>query len=338
MMLKRSVILIGEKASGGLRTSLESAFHSIDWDVETIDYGPWSPKYVASAAFRIPKLGILFELQFKNKIDELVGKEKKDLVIFLTSSFITFQTVEYLRKKFSSPIICWNADSPFDDAISNRGAGQPRVIPAYDYYVTWSEDVAELIMPRNPNVLVIPFAWDPNLHFPVQGTGQAAGRVVFVGSGNRERVELIERIKRFEPLIFGNQWPEIKGVEVKPAIYGETMAGIVGEAKWNLNILRRQNENSHNMRTFEVPGCGGNQVTKLTKDHVRFLGKDTRTKFYGSLSELCDLLDTNPDKLSPRDRNVLDGHTYSDRVRELLKLVNISDSYNENNSRNSPTE
>ena len=109
-------------------------------------------------------------------------------------------------------------------------------------------------------VLVIPFAWDPEIMRPTAGHGVAAGRIVFIGTGTRKRSALLQSLAHLRPMVFGNRWPKIEGVDIRPPVYGIKFCKIVGEAKWNLNLLRPQNARSHNMRTFELVGAGGAQV------------------------------------------------------------------------------
>lgn len=318
------VVVIGDPASGGLRNSIISSFTTLRWKVDPVDWGPWSPHWLAWAACRAPRLAAGFRRSLRRDVDSLSVNGPADLVVVIKGQFFDPRTVEYVRRRLSAPVVCWNPDSPFDGAISNRGAGIPVGISAYDTYVTWADDVAEQLRSSNPHVVVIPFAWDPHVHGPTAGRGVAEGRIVFVGTGTKDRAAVLSRIAHLRPLVFGNRWPDIEGVEIRPALYGEEMAAVVGEAKWNLNVLRPQNARSHNMRSFELPGAGGNQVATWTADHDRFLGSDSRTRLFGSAAELEAVLRSDPDELTPRAPNLLDGHTYVDRVRALLLALRLN--------------
>lgn len=314
-------MIIGDNALGGLRSSLVLAFREVGWVVHTVDWGGWRPNVIGRAAFREPRLASWWRLQLRRRIDILAEVAPVDVVVVLKGHFLVASDIDYARSRLSSPIVCWNPDSPFDDAISNRGAGVPKAVGAYDLYITWAEDVAERLISVQSSVAVIPFAWDPVLHPVTTGRGEAAGRVVFVGTASRERTALIERIRKFQPVVYGNRWPAMEGVEVRPPLVGPDMAAVVGEARWNLNLLRPQNARSHNMRSFELPGAGGNQLTAKTPDHIRFLGADPRTVTYSSDRELLTLLGCDPDDLARRDPQLMAGHTYADRVRQLISTL-----------------
>lgn len=316
------IIIIGEPAKAGLRDSLVTAFRRCGCTVDVVDLGPWQPPWLAYAAFRQPILGSKFRRQFRRHVDAVSETRPVELVLVIKGAFIDSHTIDYLRMRFDSPIVCWNPDSPFDSAISNRGAGMRPAIAAYDAYVTWARDVAEQLLPI-ARVVVIPFAWDPELMPPTPGHGVAAGRIVFIGTGSRERCDWLARLAHLRPLIFGTQWPALDGLDIRPPVRGLSFCRIVGEAKWNLNLLRPQNARSHNMRTFELVGAGGAQVAPYTDDHQRFLGSDSQTVLFRTSRELEDILCSDPTEHPPRHSALLKEHTYTDRARQLLNALKL---------------
>jgi Glycosyl transferases group 1 len=124
-------------------------------------------------------------------------------------------------------------------------------------------------------------------------------------------------------VVYGSRWPKIDRVDIRPPAFGIDFCKIVGEAKWNLNLLRPQNARSHNMRTFELAGAGGNQVAPQSDDHRRFLGGDSRTVLFQSKEELESILRSDPSEQPPRLPTLLDGHTYRDRVHQVLTDLRI---------------
>ena len=312
------IVVVGTPEEYGLRNSLVAAFRRSGCAVDLLDLGPWSPALLASAAFRQPMLGIGFRREFRRRVDVLADNGSFDLVLVVKGALLDPRSVDHLRLRFGSPVVCWNPDSPFDDAVSNCGAGIPRTIGSYDAYITWAHDVAERLSAVAARVLVIPFAWDPEIMRPTAGHGVAAGRIVFIGTGTRRRIASLQSLAHLRPMVFGNQWPKIEGVDIRPPIRGIEFCKIVGEAKWNLNLLRPQNARSHNMRTFELVGAGGTQVAPLTNDHRRFLGGDSRTVLFQSKQELESILRSDPCEQLPRQPDLLEGHTYRDRAHQIL--------------------
>jgi hypothetical protein len=317
------IVVVGIPAEAGLRDSIIAGFQRFGCAVDLLDLGPWSPSWLVSAAFRQPALGAGFRREFRRRVDVLAEHGSADLVLVLKGSLLDPRSIGHLRLRFNSPVVCWNPDSPFDDAVSNCGAWIPRTIGAYDAYITWADDIAERLSAVATRVLVIPFAWDPEIMQPTSGHGVAAGRIVFIGTGTRERSALLQSLAHLRPMVFGNRWPKIEGVDIRPPVYGIEFCRIVGEAKWNINPLRPQNARSHNMRTFELVGAGGNQVAPQTDDHLRFLGVDSRTVLFQSKEELESILQSDPCEQPPRVPTLLDGHTYRDRAHQVLADLRI---------------
>lgn len=312
------IVVVGIPAESGIRDSLVTAFRRSGCTVELLDLGPWSPAWLVSAAFRHPTLGVGFRREFRRRADMLAEHGRADLVLVLKGALLSPRSIDHLRLRFNSPVVCWNPDSPFDDTISNCGAGIPQTIRAYDAYITWADDVAERLSAVAARVLVIPFAWDPEIMRPVAGRGMAEGRIVFIGTGTSGRSALLHSLAHLHPVVFGNRWPKIAGVDIRSPVFGAEFCRIVGEAKWNLNLLRPQNERSHNMRTFELVGAGGTQVAPRTDDHRRFLGGDSRTLLFQSKEELESILRSDPSERPPRPPYLLKGHTYEDRANQVL--------------------
>jgi len=317
------IVVVGAPAKSGLRNSLVTAFQRSGCAVDLLDLGPWSPAWLVSAAFRYPMLGLGFRREFRRRVEALVDNGPADLVLVVKGALLDSHSIDHLRLRFGSPVVCWNPDSPFDDAVSNCGAGIPRAIRAYDAYITWAHDVAERLSAVGAQVLVVPFAWDPEIMQPIAGDGAVSDRIVFVGTGTRERIASLQSLAHLRPIVFGNRWPGIQGVDIRPPVRGVEFCKVVGEAKWNLNLLRPQNAQSHNMRTFELVGAGGTQVAPQTDDHRRFLGGDSRTALFQSREELESILRSDPGERSPRVSGVLEGHTYNDRAQQALTDLRI---------------
>jgi hypothetical protein len=269
-------------------------------------------------------LGVGFRREFRRRVDVLAENGAADLVLVIKGVFLNPCSIDYIRLRFGSPVVCWNPDSPFDYAVSNCGAGIPQAIASYDAYITWADDVAERLSAVAARVLVIPFAWDPEIMPRTAGYGVAEDRIIFIGTATRERRAWLQSLAHLRPMVFGNGWPKIEGVDVRPPVFGIGFCEIVGEAKWNLNLLRPQNARSHNMRTFELVGAGGVQVAPQTDDHRRFLGGDSRTVLFQSEDELESILRSDPYARPPRLPTLLAGHTYRDRAEQILRELKIS--------------
>ena len=100
----------------------------------------------------------------------------------------------------------------------------------------------------------------------------------------------------------------------------------------NINILRPQNliENSHNMRTFEIPALGGVLLSNFTEEQATYFEPGKEILFYNNYSELKDeiiFLQRNRsvlEDISKRayERSIKSDYSYDARSREMLRIFN----------------
>lgn len=237
-----------------------------------------------------------------------------DLVVVIKGGFVSAASVQRMRER--SYVVCWNPDSPFDSAASNRGGMVHSAMPTYDAYVTWSTRIANAISDRRDNVFRIPFGVDPSATIQPNGPEAADGRIVFIGTATPERVALIDRLRGLDPVVFGNGWAN-SYCQVFPAVYGAEMLNVASKAAWCLNPLRPQNRDSHNMRTFELMACDAPQLTFTTDDHIDFLG-GTRSRLCDSVEELISIASEGS---PPRVDFDSTQHQYRFRCQQLIDMV-----------------
>ena len=79
---------------------------------------------------------------------------------------------------------------------------------------------------------------------------------------------------------------------------GEEFSKVCNSAKIILNIIRKQNFeypgrniSSHNMRTFEVPACGGFLLSARTDEAKGFFEEDREAVYFSTPEELKQKID-----------------------------------------------
>lgn len=288
----------------------------------------WPPPDIPSALRRIGLTAPAFLHWSRKRVFETVAASMPDAVLVVKGQYLSASYVKRLRDVSRGPIVCWNPDSPFDSAISNRGGGVRSAVGAYDWYVTWSELLVEQLERRGQRAIRIPFGWDDELHFPGEACDPTvAGRPVFVGTWTPSRDRELSQLGRLGLVVFGNGWSQSgNSYEVRPPVYGSDFARVVRSAGCAINLLREQNRDSHNMRTFEIPGCGGLQVAPWTPDHARWL--ETNTELYRPTDESLESVVERT--LMRRVVNAgtvpswLTNHRYVDRAKKLLEFLGIA--------------
>jgi len=311
------VVLVGERAPNGITGSFARAFRSCGWEVVELRWGPWRPGALAVALFRAPSLAGGFRRQLRRRVAAAGAAE---LVLVVKGPFLDARTIDWMRTRTGAPVVCWNPDDPLGPALSNQG-GIARAVPAYDTYVVWADDVAERLAARAARVEVIPFGFDPWLHHPPRDRSAAEGRVVFVGAWDPEREAVMRSIAHHAPVVFGDGWPSGLPFETRPAAFGEDLCAALGGAAWSINLLRPQNRRSHNMRSFEIPACGGVQLAVRTADHERHLA-GTPCVLVESEEDFDGVLKGEP-PVGVVQPGWLEANRYEARIRQLLRALGL---------------
>jgi spore maturation protein CgeB len=131
----------------------------------------------------------------------------------------------------------------------------------------------------------------------------------------------------FEVDVYGHGWKRTrlairKNIRIHEAVYGQAYWNKLRQYRVQLNIFRKHNLGSHNMRTFEIPAVGGIQLTPFSEEQAGFFEENKEIFFYRDIGELEDkcryLLDlpgkeVNAIREAARRRSATSGYTYRDR-------------------------
>ncbi|MCF7799621.1 glycosyltransferase [Candidatus Babeliales bacterium] len=220
-----------------------------------------------------------------------IKKFKPDLIFFIKSETIFCKTIKYIKNNFKAYLVNFYPDNPFVFWNNNSNEQVLKSLPNYDCFLIWSQELISLLyMAGCKKVDYFPFGFDQNLfEQEINITGQDLQKykcdVCFIGTWEKEREEwltnLLLKIPDLDLKIWGNLWQEnlpknsilINKIQ-KIAIYGAQAIKAFRLSKINLNFIRKQNLNSHNMRTFEVPASKSFLLTQRTQEQANLLFKE----------------------------------------------------------------
>lgn len=213
-------------------------------------------------------------------------------------------------------------------------------LPQYD--TIWSTRCANLTDLRRAgcsDVRYLPFAYDPELHFPVSPAGaeteyQSNIDILFVGGADRDRVAYIGALIRsgLRAQLYGDYWErfaetrEHTGGHAEPLLVRQAAS----RARVSVCLVRRANRDGHVMRSFEIPAMRGCMLTEDTTEHRAIFGDEGRAVVYfRSIPEMIEkarwLLDhpEERERLANAAHQLITGgkHTYRDRLVTMLELV-----------------
>ncbi len=185
------------------------------------------------------------------------------------------------------------------------------------------------------HVEYLPFAYDPSLHRPADEwpSGDRDGAdVVLIGGADSDRIPFARALIEagLDTRLYGGFWD--RHPATRDAARGmlpiREIPAVLARAKTSIGIVRRSNRDSHSMRTFEEPAMGACMVLERTEDHAEILGSDLTTEIAFETPEevvhLVKQLTEDEDarrrlRQALRERIVGGGHTYSDRLRVMLR-------------------
>lgn len=274
--------------------------------------------------------------EFINKILEY----KPDLVLVFKGWFYHSKTIKKIKE--TSPnlkLFCYNPDNPFN--TWHHGASNDWIrksIKYYDVYFIWGEFLIDkLYKVGAKRVEYLPFFYDPEIHYPIEVKDNKereyyGSDVAFIGTYDEEREWWLNQIKNYNFKIWGNDWwkanKELQKKWKSKTAYSEEFAKICNSSKIVLNIIRKQNIPSHNMRTFEAPACKAFVLSTRTEEAKKFFEEDKEAVYFESPEELKEKIDfyLKNDKLREKIREagyqrlINSNYSYLDRAKRILEV------------------
>ncbi len=260
----------------------------------------------------------------------------ESLVFIFKGMDILPSTLETLRNK-KVKLVSLNGDSHFNMESSNSNIIASAGL--YDIVITWSEILErELKLKLNlSNTMFLPFSCEP-IATPVKPDWldyDLSTSLVFVGVWDQERELAIANLIQEDIVVFGPYWE--RRTRTFPAnikffptrITPSEMAYIYENSAACLNLMRSQNEDSHNMKTFEIPGYKGTMIAPRTTFHLELFKSSRSVFYYDKFSEIRAIFNKI---LSEEEGNrkadsiatnkfILREHTYDARMAVLLQKI-----------------
>lgn len=270
-----------------------------------------------------------------NIIFDAIKTENIDLTIVL-HDFLTREEVLKIKSISKSPIVLW-----FPDAISNF---QKSMFFYANYDILFFKDLylvkqfrEELLL----NTYYLPQCCNPNKHKIVDLSDEDIGKyqcqITNAGNLYPSRAALLSQlVNDYNIKIWGNLpaiWldaPELNKIVMGEMVYNEEKSKAFSAARVVLNNLHPAEINGVNKRTFEVPACGGLQITNYRDCTVDLFDIDKEIVCYKTFNDLKEKLDYYIDEKNESERQsiiaagkkkVLAKHTYRHRLNELIETV-----------------
>jgi len=289
-----------------------------------------------------------FKLMAGNKsIYKLIGKKllneielfKPTVILVFKGMELDFQTL-YKIKELNIFLVNYNPDHPF--FFSGLGSGNDNIIrnnEIYDLHLTYGKAIKiEIEKKLGIPCEVLPFGYElENDIFTQIKNINEVQRVCFIGHPDRSRASKIKYlVKNNIPItVFGNNWSRYLNDNQNLQIYNQSLYGrayweVLRKYRVQLNLFRGHNENTHNMRSFEVPAVGGIMLAPSKNDHSSFFIKNHSFFEYFSDEDMADkcnqLLKMKKEEINnirenSRRISLNNSYSYLSRSKQLIALL-----------------
>lgn len=249
------------------------------------------------------------------------------------------ETLETIRK-LGVVLINYNADHPLE--FFSTGSGNDRVLEGYKHYhlhLTYSREIKKELVAYAPEIPVGVVPFGHNVHDDLYTSLQAVdevGKVCFIGNPDPVRAAFLEKLCQngIEVDVFGANWRAFAKLHSNLSVHGQVVGRkyleCIRKYRVQLNILRPHNYNSHNMRSFEVPACGGVMLAPRTDEHVEFFEAGREAVYYENVEEAVEqcrkILEMSSEivdeiRANARHRSVSSRYSYRDRVKMVFECM-----------------
>jgi spore maturation protein CgeB len=295
-------------------------------------YNYYNQGYIQKLLFRFG-LSSIYQ-QINNAILQKAELFKPDIVWVFKGMEIYPQTLQALRKA-GIKLVNYNPDNPF--IFTGRGSGNKNVINSislYDLHFSYNHEIKEkLITDYKVPVKDLPFGFDisQELYNDCKQTTEIV-KPCFLGNPDEQRVSFLEKIAHKVPLdVYGNNWERFTkhpNITIFPEVSGLEFWKTLRKYRVQINLLRIHNEDSHNMRTFEVPAIGGIMLAPATKEHKGFFENEKEVFLYNNIEDCILLLykimamevsESEEIRKSARTASLQKGYSYESRCTDVIE-------------------
>ncbi len=331
------ILIIGSDYNWSLENIYKHELLKLGHEVSHIPVQNWFYEYYNKNIFHkvICRLGFsLIYKKIQNRLLSQILHMNFDIIWVFKGMEIQSKTLMQL-KNHTNRLINYNPDNPF--VFSGRGSGNQNVtncISLYNEHFSYDQNVCFKIKSKySVNCTLVPFGFNPEIILEEELCNiKEIIAVCFIGNPDSYRVKILKNILNKGLLlhVYGHGWSRFinhKHLTLHGPVYGKEYYQVLRKFRVQLNIMRIHNADSHNMRSMEIPGCGGIMLAPNTIDHRSLFEEEKSVFLYSSTDDLIfkaqkilNLSKSESDRIRFSARkNVNDNYTYSNLVKLFLK-------------------
>jgi spore maturation protein CgeB len=276
------------------------------------------------------------------KLRKTIDRFGPDIVFVFKGMEIQPSVLQWIKTK-NILLVNYNPDNPF--IFSGSGSGNENIkksLPYYDLHFTYNLEIRRKLEMAGYRTAFLPFGYDVSESlYELCSTQEETRKACFVGNPDQGRASFLNALadKGVEIDVYGKDWNRfVSNEKIKsfPAIYGDEFWMILRRYRVQLNLMRIHNEDSHNMRSFEIPAIAGIMLAPDTTENRMFF-KDGEEVFLfsgidhcaGQIDSILRLPKNAAEEIRRRARARSIQSKYSYKERTIAALAEIKRVYHE---------
>ena len=286
------------------------------------------------------RLRLLRNWHFQNenqRLLNLVRFLKPNHIFVMKGTDLYPSTLQTIRRSYPEILLsCFNPDDPYN---LNEASSRESILQSmkyYNNYFIWSKQLVNKISLTGVHVHFLTFGVDKRLFYKIPNLAFKYD-ITFIGNGDVERNRWIRDIgrslqnqdKSISFYVFGKNINEFEGVEQGGQKNGMDYLKVLTQSRINVNLLREQNRNSTNMRTFEIPACGAFMMHQTSNEAREIFIENEEAVYFDTVDDLvekaCYYLNNDMDREIIAKRGykkaLEEQNQYTYRVKEILSKV-----------------
>jgi len=284
------------------------------------------------------KLGLSnIHQKINNQFRQVVNDSKPEIIWVFKGMEISPDSLKWAKQQ-GIKLVNYNPDNPF--IFSGKGSGNSNItnsIDLYDFHFTYNLEIQKQLEEKHQaKTGFLPFAYDMSQELYEKCVNEIEiVKACFLGNPDKMRAAFLEKLaaKGVKMDVFGNDWQKFvshKNITPHPPVYADEQWKTLRKYRLQINLMRIHNEDSHNMRTFEVPGIGGLQVAPYTREHNIFFedGKEiflykNKDDCVTTINYLLNLttIEANQLRKFAKEAAINKKHSYKDRAIQVLETL-----------------
>lgn len=333
--MRKKILIVGTNENFSLEKMYYRSFKSLNFNTKIFNVYKLHKNTIDKILWKLFKF--FFFIIYKKKLLNFLKKNNNfDLIIIFKGLYldpVTLIKIKNITKK--SKIINIYPDDPFDISKDISSQNVLRSAKYYDHFFIWSYKLKKKLSNnlKLVNVHLLPFGYDKFMHKPLKKSKNPFYDVSFIGTADKERIEIIKKLENLKVIVAGMGWKNVvlpKNIKkIKTAVNAKKMAEIYNNSKICLNIFREQNYNSHNMKSFEILSMKGLMLTRNSIDQKKFFKKNKGCLYYNNNKDIRNKINVvlanykKYKKIKYMGYKLLKNHSYVNRTIEVLKKTNL---------------